>query len=125
MPPRQFSPFSLGPYAPPPRPSRPGSTGLPQGQRPQAADALLVQVPRLGHPRRAAHLTASARPRGEGQAPPPRPRALPKAVIARVTSLPSPSAPRPPQETRPWYGAHPGGDAKNTKTANAERRAED
>lgn len=108
-----------------PRPSQPGPTGLLQGQRPQAADALLVQLPLLRHPcppaplRRspvAARETSCRAPsRAQRSQAPPRPA---RRRAPEVRYLPGHVPVHPLLEPGPWYGAHPGGGTKNTKTGN-------
>lgn len=77
-------------HAPDPHP--PGPTRLLQGQRPQAAEALLVQIPLLRHSRPPLTCRGSrdrpllARPRPACQAPPPT-RAPPLPLAAGLGSL--------------------------------------
>lgn len=86
--------FSLQPQTPS---SPPGPTRLLQSQRPQAADAVLIQIPRLSHPC-SAHLSPRARPPTACQTPP-------------HSSRPRPTSPRapPPSGWRllPWSRACP------------------
>ncbi|KAL0622137.1 Zinc finger protein [Plecturocebus cupreus] len=85
------------------RPSRPGPTRLLQSQRPQAADAFLVQLPLFRHTRPP---LACRRPRDRQVRARPRPRPRPSARRRDPGSRYWPGhAPSCPQlEPRPWYG---------------------
>lgn len=108
--------------------SRSGPTRLLQGQRPQAADTLLVQIPLLSHPCPPAALLRSpdaaretarcapgpALPR---QAPPPSPPRLVRRSSFCGRYCPGYAPARPLQESGQWYGVRPDRGAKATKTA--------
>lgn len=105
--PPQFPPSASDPG------SQPGPTRVLQVQRPQAADALLVQVPLLRHPRPPAgpfrsspHLSLPSRPPGARWAPSLAARLRP-ACWAPPSSRPRPLQPGPAQRVGPRLSIGP------------------